>query len=44
MYEQEAVSPLSLRGAGGGGVWGHTPPENFEISKPYNAISSVLDY
>ena len=26
LYEQGAVRPINL-----GGVWGHAPPENFEI-------------
>ena len=26
----------------GGGVWGRGSPENFEISKPYNSILSIL--
>ena len=31
------MRPLNL-----GGVWGHAPPENFEIWKLWNAISSIL--
>ena len=31
------MRPLNL-----GGVWGHDPPENFEIWKLWNAISSIL--
>ena len=30
------------RGQPLGGVWGHAPPENFEILVLWNAISSVL--
>ena len=30
-------------GGGGGGVWGRASPENFELSKHYNAIFSVLE-
>ena len=36
--------PFLLGEQGGGGVWLRTPPEKFEISKPSNAISRVLEY
>ena len=42
LYEQGAVRPINL-GGGGGGVWGHAPPENFEIWRLWNAISGILD-
>ena len=37
MTNKGAARPLSYRG-----VWGHAPPEKFEIYKVGNAISSVL--
>ena len=39
LYWQGVVSPLFL---GGEGVRGHASPGNFEISKPYNVIFSIL--
>ena len=36
LYEQGAVRPLNLGGLGNG------PPENLEIWKLWNAISSIL--
>ena len=36
------MNQASSEGANHSGVWGHAPPENFEILVLSNAISSVL--
>ena len=36
------MNQVSSEGATSRGVWGHAPPENFEILVLWNAISSVL--
>ena len=37
LYQQGGINPIPL-----GGACRHAPSENFEISKPLNAISSIL--
>ena len=36
------MNQVSSEGATSRGVWGHAPPENFEILVLWNAISSIL--